>query len=246
VNLDKDHGVTPEAAIDARYQALADVAGVLASHIELSDLLHDLSGLLEPLIHFAFLGVYLKDEDGQTITLRHKETTSPVTLAPPSPFSLTDSLPGRALSTNQAVYVDHVVADGPAPSSRLVAHGIQSYCATPLITPRQQLGALAFGAYETGAYTDADVERIAGGGLAASQASFGPGDGGQNVHASVLIEESVLGWKEFELELMRDGHDNAVVVCSIENLDPMGVHTQYVHVTVVERERGGVGATGAA
>ena len=41
----------------------------------------------------------------------------------------------------------------------------------------------------------------------------------------VLIEESVLGWKEYELELMRDRHDNVVVVCSIENVDPMGVHT---------------------
>jgi carbamoyl-phosphate synthase large subunit len=41
----------------------------------------------------------------------------------------------------------------------------------------------------------------------------------------VLVEQSVLGWKEFELELMRDRHDNVVVVCSIENLDPMGVHT---------------------
>src|ERR1019366_3353035 len=41
----------------------------------------------------------------------------------------------------------------------------------------------------------------------------------------VLIEESVLGWKEFELEVMRDRADNFVVVCSIENLDPMGVHT---------------------
>jgi carbamoyl-phosphate synthase large subunit len=41
----------------------------------------------------------------------------------------------------------------------------------------------------------------------------------------ILIEESVEGWKEFELELMRDRHDNVVVVCSIENLDPMGVHT---------------------
>ena len=82
-----------------------------------------------------------------------------------------------------------------------------------------------------------DLERIAGRGLAASQASFGPveNDGPAkstgtrpatgNVHASVLIEESVLGWKEYELELMRDGKDNAVVVCSIENLDPMGVHT---------------------
>src|SRR5439155_21402019 len=41
----------------------------------------------------------------------------------------------------------------------------------------------------------------------------------------VLVEESVAGWKEFELEVMRDGADNAVVVCSIENVDPMGVHT---------------------
>ncbi|WP_079608403.1 carbamoyl-phosphate synthase large subunit, partial [Mycobacteroides abscessus] len=43
--------------------------------------------------------------------------------------------------------------------------------------------------------------------------------------ANVLIEESIYGWKEFELELMRDGRDNVVVVCSIENVDPMGVHT---------------------
>jgi carbamoyl-phosphate synthase large subunit len=41
----------------------------------------------------------------------------------------------------------------------------------------------------------------------------------------ILIEESVLGWKEFELEVMRDGKDNVVIICSIENFDPMGVHT---------------------
>jgi len=41
----------------------------------------------------------------------------------------------------------------------------------------------------------------------------------------VLIEQSVIGWKEFELEVMRDGQDNVVIVCSIENMDPMGVHT---------------------
>ena len=41
----------------------------------------------------------------------------------------------------------------------------------------------------------------------------------------VLAEESVLGWKEFELEVMRDRADNAIIVCSIENFDPMGVHT---------------------
>ena len=41
----------------------------------------------------------------------------------------------------------------------------------------------------------------------------------------ILVEESVLGWKEFELEVMRDGGDNVVIICSIENFDPMGVHT---------------------
>ena len=40
-----------------------------------------------------------------------------------------------------------------------------------------------------------------------------------------MVEQSVLGWKEYELEVMRDGADNVVIICSIENLDPMGVHT---------------------
>ena len=43
--------------------------------------------------------------------------------------------------------------------------------------------------------------------------------------SEILIEESVIGWKEFELEVMRDKNDNVVIICSIENLDPMGVHT---------------------
>ncbi|MFM8240242.1 MAG: carbamoyl-phosphate synthase large subunit [Actinomycetota bacterium] len=63
------------------------------------------------------------------------------------------------------------------------------------------------------AYDEADLRRIAGLGLQASPTT------------EVLLEESILGWKEYELELMRDRHDNVVVVCSIENLDPMGVHT---------------------
>ncbi|MGO9498367.1 MAG: carbamoyl-phosphate synthase large subunit [Solirubrobacteraceae bacterium] len=61
--------------------------------------------------------------------------------------------------------------------------------------------------------TEAELERVVGRGLKASPIS------------QVLIEESVLGWGEFELEVMRDRADNVVIVCSIENLDPMGVHT---------------------
>ena len=41
----------------------------------------------------------------------------------------------------------------------------------------------------------------------------------------VLIEESILGWQEHEYEVMRDGSDNAIIVCTMENIDPMGVHT---------------------
>ena len=41
----------------------------------------------------------------------------------------------------------------------------------------------------------------------------------------VLLEESVLGWKEFEMEVVRDHRDNCIIICSIENFDPMGVHT---------------------
>ena len=41
----------------------------------------------------------------------------------------------------------------------------------------------------------------------------------------ILIDESLLGWKEFEMEVVRDVKDNAIIVCSIENVDPMGVHT---------------------
>jgi carbamoyl-phosphate synthase large subunit len=78
-----------------------------------------------------------------------------------------------------------------------------------VVRPSFTMGGLGSGM----AYSAEDVERMAGDGLAASPS------------ANVLIEESIFGWKEFELELMRDGHDNVVVVCSIENFDPMGVHT---------------------
>ncbi len=63
------------------------------------------------------------------------------------------------------------------------------------------------------AYDEADLLRIAGAGLDASPTT------------EVLLEESILGWKEYELEVMRDRADNVVIVCSIENIDPMGVHT---------------------
>ncbi|MEV0344376.1 carbamoyl-phosphate synthase large subunit [Nonomuraea sp. NPDC050680] len=63
------------------------------------------------------------------------------------------------------------------------------------------------------AYDESDLRRIAGAGLDASPTT------------EVLLEESIIGWKEYELEVMRDKRDNVVIVCSIENIDPMGVHT---------------------
>lgn len=78
-----------------------------------------------------------------------------------------------------------------------------------VVRPSFTMGGLGSGL----AFNQEDLERIAGGGLAASP------------EANVLIEESILGWKEYELELMRDGADNVVVICSIENVDALGVHT---------------------
>jgi carbamoyl-phosphate synthase large subunit len=63
------------------------------------------------------------------------------------------------------------------------------------------------------AYNVEEYEQIVASGLAASP-----------VH-EVLVEESVLGWKEYEMEVVRDKHDNCIIICSIENVDPMGVHT---------------------
>ncbi|WP_286955083.1 MULTISPECIES: carbamoyl-phosphate synthase large subunit [Corynebacterium] len=78
-----------------------------------------------------------------------------------------------------------------------------------VVRPSFTMGGLGSGL----AYNHKDLDRIAGGGLAASP------------EANVLIEESILGWKEFELELMRDHDDNVVVIASIENVDALGVHT---------------------
>ncbi len=78
-----------------------------------------------------------------------------------------------------------------------------------IIRPSFTLGGTGGGV----AFNPEEYEEIVRGGLAASP-----------IH-EVLIEESILGWKEFELEVMRDLADNVVIICSIENFDPMGVHT---------------------
>ncbi|MCL2788626.1 MAG: carbamoyl-phosphate synthase large subunit, partial [Micrococcales bacterium] len=107
-------------------------------------------------------------------------------------------------------------ASGADVARSVIAHSIEECLAAveelhyPLvIRPSFTMGGLGSGI----AYGEEDLRRIAGGGLHYSPT------------AEVLLEESLIGWKEIELEIMRDGHDNTVVVCSIENVDPMGVHT---------------------
>jgi carbamoyl-phosphate synthase large subunit len=78
-----------------------------------------------------------------------------------------------------------------------------------VVRPSFTMGGLGSGF----AYDETDLRRIGGAGLRDSPTT------------EVLLEESILGWKEYELELMRDTSDNTVVVCSIENVDPVGVHT---------------------
>ncbi len=102
-----------------------------------------------------------------------------------------------------------------SPKSRLVGSLDKAVAALPeiglpaIIRPSFTLGGTGGGI----AYNTEEFEDIVRGGLRASPAH------------EVLIEESVLGWKEYELEVVRDKNDNCIVVCSIENVDPMGVHT---------------------
>ena len=110
-----------------------------------------------------------------------------------------------------------IVAEVGAESARsAVCHSIEDCLAAVgdlgypvVVRPSFTMGGAGSGI----AYDEADLRRIAGTGLQASPTT------------EVLLEESIIGWKEYELELMRDRNDNVVVVCSIENLDPMGVHT---------------------
>ncbi|QPL06447.1 MULTISPECIES: carbamoyl-phosphate synthase large subunit [Actinomyces] len=88
--------------------------------------------------------------------------------------------------------------------------GVEALGGYPVVVrPSFTMGGLGSGI----AFDATDLERIAGQGLSDSMTT------------EVLLEESILGWKEIELELMRDGADTCIMVCSIENVDPVGVHT---------------------
>jgi carbamoyl-phosphate synthase large subunit len=103
----------------------------------------------------------------------------------------------------------------PVPESEIVtslqeAHDVATRMGLPLVVrPAYTLGGTGGGI----AHTPEDLEVIAGSGLAASP-----------IH-QVLLERCLLGWKELEYEVMRDGADNCITICNMENLDPMGVHT---------------------
>jgi carbamoyl-phosphate synthase large subunit len=102
-----------------------------------------------------------------------------------------------------------------SPKSRLVTTLAEAHAALPdiglpaIIRPSFTLGGTGGGI----AYNRDEFEQIVAGGLRASPVG------------QVLIEESMLGWKEFEMEVVRDRADNCIIVCSIENVDPMGIHT---------------------
>ena len=117
---------------------------------------------------------------------------------------------------DRQLFKDLVIAAGADVARSHIAHTLEEAkvfaqdLGYPLVVrPSFTMGGLGSGF----AYNEADLERYVGAGLHSSPTN------------EVLLEESILGWKEYELELMRDTHDNTVVVCSIENVDPVGVHT---------------------
>jgi len=117
---------------------------------------------------------------------------------------------------DRQIFKELVVEAGAEVARSHIAHTVEEALefaedlGYPLVVrPSFTMGGLGSGF----AYTPEELRRIAGDGIHQSPTS------------EVLLEESILGWKEYELELMRDTADNTVVVCSIENVDPVGVHT---------------------
>lgn len=117
---------------------------------------------------------------------------------------------------DRQVFKELVLESGADVARSVIAHTMDDLLAGaaelgyPLVVrPSFTMGGLGSGF----AYDEEDLRRIGGAGLRDSPTT------------EVLLEESILGWKEYELELMRDTADNTVVVCSIENVDPVGVHT---------------------
>ena len=117
---------------------------------------------------------------------------------------------------DRQIFKELVLASGADVAKSFIAHTLEECIEAakelgyPLVVrPSFTMGGLGSGF----AYNEEDLIRIAGDGIHSSPTS------------EVLLEESILGWKEYELELMRDTADNTVVVCSIENVDPVGVHT---------------------
>ena len=117
---------------------------------------------------------------------------------------------------DRQVFKELVIEAGAEVARSHIAHTVEEALTFaedlgyPLVVrPSFTMGGLGSGF----AYTEEELRRIVGDGLHQSPTS------------EVLLEESILGWKEYELELMRDTADNTVVVCSIENVDPVGVHT---------------------
>lgn len=117
---------------------------------------------------------------------------------------------------NREIFRNIVAKIGGSSAKSVICHTMpECYAAVSelnypvVVRPSFTMGGLGSGI----AFNPEELELIAGAGLRHSPTS------------EVLLEESILGWKEYELEVMRDHNDNVVIVCSIENIDPMGVHT---------------------
>ena len=125
-------------------------------------------------------------------------------------------LPAIQKAEDRALFKEAMIKIGLEVPQSGIAHSVQEAVDLvkeigfpAIIRPAFTLGGTGGGI----AYNIEEYEKMVAAGLALSPIS------------ELLIEESVIGWKEFELEVMRDGADNVVIICSIENVDPMGIHT---------------------
>jgi formate hydrogenlyase transcriptional activator len=144
----------------SQYVALLEVTESVATHRSLTDLFHDLTRRLHPILNFTYLALVLPDPEQNVMRLRTLEASATGTLKPGMEFPMQDSLSGEVWKTQQPIIISDTAQESRFPRAikSFAAYEVRSALCLPLTTPRRQLGTLTIGAAKSNTYQSGDLE----------------------------------------------------------------------------------------
>jgi formate hydrogenlyase transcriptional activator len=200
-----------DGSVSKEYLTLFEVSRAIASHTNLSDLLHALAERLHPFVDFDFLNLVLHDPDRNVMRVHVLESALPSPIKPGMEFSMEESAAAIVWKTQQPLIIGDTERE--TRFARVVGlireHGVRSACVVPLTTARRRLGALNFGANRPEAYSQADLDILQ---LLAGQVAVAV-ENALNYESTVALQQQ-LSHERDRLKLLLD-LNNAVVA----NLD---------------------------